>query len=57
MTFPKADKDLLIYLASSTLSEVFSPSLNLSLPAKSTKENLQITFCGNLGNGFEHSLI
>lgn len=43
MTFPNADKLLLMYFASSILSVVFSPSLNLSLPARSTNENLEIT--------------
>lgn len=44
ITLPKAESDLFIYFASSILSAVFSPSLSLSLPAKSTKLNLDMTF-------------
>jgi|LauGreDrversion4_2_1035121.scaffolds.fasta_scaffold99116_3 hypothetical protein len=43
MTLPKADKDLFIYLASSMRSSVFSPSLSLSLPARSISENFEMT--------------
>lgn len=38
-TLPKADKDLLINLASSILSAFFSASIIRSLPAKSIKLN------------------
>jgi len=43
MTLPRADKLLLMNFASSILSKVFSPSLSLSLPAKSTKVNFDMT--------------
>jgi hypothetical protein len=43
MTLPRADKDLFIYFASSMRSSVFSPSLSLSLPARSIRENLEMT--------------
>ena len=43
MTLPKAERLLLMNLASSMRSRVFSPSLRRSLPAKSTKENFDTT--------------
>lgn len=38
ITFPKVNRDLLIYPVSLTISPLDCDSFNLSLPAKSTKE-------------------
>ena len=69
-TFPRADRDLLMNLASSIRSGFFSASVILSLPAKSMRQNLETSlvslswfylYCGSrrvlLLSGFMYILI